>query len=50
MIRVLLPIAILGGLLLVAMGVVQNFSGGHEVTSVVGQTQTIARGPVAART
>ncbi|WP_405069870.1 potassium-transporting ATPase subunit KdpA [Kribbella sp. NBC_01510] len=48
-IRVLLPIAILGGLLLVAMGVVQNFSGGHEVTSVVGQTQTLPGGPVASQ-
>ena len=48
-IRVLLPIAILGGLVLVAMGVVQNFSGGHEVTSVVGQTQTLPGGPVASQ-
>jgi len=48
-IRVLLPMAVLGGLLLVAMGVVQNFSGGHEVTSVVGQTQTIPGGPVASQ-
>ncbi|HET6297755.1 MAG TPA: potassium-transporting ATPase subunit KdpA [Kribbella sp.] len=47
--RVLLPIAILGGLVLVAMGVVQNFSGGHEVTSVVGQTQHIPGGPVASQ-
>ena len=47
--RVLLPIAILGGLVLVAMGVVQNFSGGHEVTSVVGQTQTLPGGPVASQ-
>ena len=47
--RVLLPIAVLGGLVLVAMGVVQNFSGGHEVTSVVGQTQTLPGGPVASQ-
>jgi potassium-transporting ATPase potassium-binding subunit len=47
--RVLLPIAILGTLVLVAMGVVQNFSGGHEVTSVVGQAQTIPGGPVASQ-
>jgi K+-transporting ATPase ATPase A chain len=38
-----------GTLVLVAMGVVQNFSGGHEVTSVVGQTQTIPGGPVASQ-
>ena len=48
-IRILLPIAIIGTLVLVAMGVVQNFSGGHEVTSVVGQTQTIPGGPVASQ-
>ncbi|MFC0624712.1 potassium-transporting ATPase subunit KdpA [Kribbella deserti] len=47
--RILVPMAVLGGLILVAMGVVQNFSGGHEVTSVVGQTQTIPGGPVASQ-
>ncbi|HEY0472079.1 MAG TPA: potassium-transporting ATPase subunit KdpA [Kribbella sp.] len=47
--RILLPMAILGGLILVAMGVVQNFSGGHQVTSVVGQSQTIPGGPVASQ-
>jgi potassium-transporting ATPase potassium-binding subunit len=47
--RILLPIAIVGTLVLVAMGVVQNFSGGHEVTTVVGQTQTIPGGPVASQ-
>ncbi|GAB3942759.1 potassium-transporting ATPase subunit KdpA [Kribbella albertanoniae] len=47
--RVLLPIAVIGTLALVAMGVVQNFSGGHEVTSVVGQAQTIPGGPVASQ-
>jgi K+-transporting ATPase ATPase A chain len=48
-VRILLPIAVLGTLVLVAMGVVQNFSGGHEVTSVVGQAQTIPGGPVASQ-
>lgn len=48
-IRILLPICVLGALVLVAMGVVQNFSGGHEVTSVVGQTQTVPGGPVASQ-
>jgi K+-transporting ATPase ATPase A chain len=47
--RILLPIAVLGGLLLVAMGVVQNLSSGHEVTSVVGQTQTLPGGSVASQ-
>jgi K+-transporting ATPase ATPase A chain len=49
LLRVLLPIAVLGTLALVAMGVVQNFSGGHEVASVVGQSQTIPGGPVASQ-
>jgi K+-transporting ATPase ATPase A chain len=49
LIRILVPIAIIGGLALVAMGVVQNLSGGHEVTSVAGQTQTIPGGPVASQ-
>ncbi|MFC5261353.1 potassium-transporting ATPase subunit KdpA [Kribbella qitaiheensis] len=48
-IRVLLPIAVLGGLVLVAMGVVQNLSGGHEVATVVGQSQTLPGGPVASQ-
>ncbi|NEA36060.1 potassium-transporting ATPase subunit KdpA [Streptomyces sp. SID13031] len=48
-VRVLLPIAVIGTLALVAMGVVQNFSGGHEVTSVVGQTQHLPGGPVASQ-
>jgi potassium-transporting ATPase potassium-binding subunit len=47
--RVLLPAAVIGGLVLVATGVVQNFSGGHEVASVVGQTQTLPGGPVASQ-
>lgn len=45
--RVLLPMAVLGGLVLVALGVVQNFSGGQEVTSVTGQSQYLPGGPVA---
>ncbi|WP_427887649.1 potassium-transporting ATPase subunit KdpA [Kribbella sp. GL6] len=47
--RILLPMAVIGGLALVAMGVVQNFSAGHEVTSVVGQAQTVPGGPVASQ-
>jgi K+-transporting ATPase ATPase A chain len=48
-VRILLPIAVLGGLVLVAMGVVQNLSGGHEVATVVGQSQTLPGGPVASQ-
>lgn len=47
--RILLPICLLGALLLIAMGAVQNFSGGHEVTSVIGQTQTVPGGPLASQ-
>jgi K+-transporting ATPase ATPase A chain len=47
--RILLPIAVLGTLVLVAMGVVQNLHGLHEVTSVAGQTQSIPGGPVASQ-
>ena len=47
--RILLPMAIVGTVVLVAMGVVQNLSSGHEVTSVVGQTQTVPGGPVASQ-
>ena len=47
--RILLPIAVVGGLVLVAMGAVQNFSGGTEVTTLAGQAQTITGGPVASQ-
>ena len=47
--RILLPIAIIGGLILVAMGAVQNFSSGTELTTLAGQTQTITGGPVASQ-
>ena len=41
--------AVLGTLALVAMGVVQNLSAGHQVTSLVGQAQTVPGGPVASQ-
>ncbi len=47
--RILLPIAIIGTVVLVAMGVVQNLSAGHDVASVVGQHQTIPGGTVASQ-
>jgi K+-transporting ATPase ATPase A chain len=47
--RVLLPLAIVGGLLLVATGVVQNLSGPHEITTITGQPQSIPGGPVASQ-
>ncbi|MFI7068951.1 potassium-transporting ATPase subunit KdpA [Micromonospora sediminicola] len=45
--RILLPIAVLGALALMVGGVVQNLSGGTEVTTLTGGTQTITGGPVA---
>jgi potassium-transporting ATPase potassium-binding subunit len=47
--RILLPMAVLGTLLLVAGGVVQNLSPGTEVTTLTGQVQTITGGPVASQ-
>lgn len=49
LLRILLPMAIVAGLILIATGVVQNLSGGHEVTSLAGQTQHIPGGPVASQ-
>ncbi len=46
-IRVLLPLAFAGALVLVAGGLVQNFAAPHEVTTLTGGTQAITGGPVA---
>ena len=46
---VFLPICVVGTLLLVAGGVIQNFSGYHEVTTLEGVKQTLAMGPVASQ-
>ncbi|GLX09056.1 potassium-transporting ATPase subunit KdpA [Microbispora sp. NBRC 16548] len=48
-IRILLPIAFVGAFLLVAGGVIQNFSGVHEVATLAGGTQSITGGPVASQ-
>ncbi|MFY1702897.1 potassium-transporting ATPase subunit KdpA [Micromonospora sp. WMMA1923] len=47
--RILLPIALLGALALMIGGTVQNLSGGTEVTTLTGGTQTITGGPVASQ-
>jgi K+-transporting ATPase ATPase A chain len=47
--RILLPIAVVGTIVLVALGAVQNLSGGTEVTTLTGQAQTITGGPVASQ-
>ena len=45
----LLPLAFVGAIVLVAAGAVQNFSAGHDVTTLVGQHQTLTGGPVASQ-
>jgi len=46
--RVLMPLSIIVGLLLVFQGVPQTLSGTHTVTTIEGKLQDIALGPVAA--
>ncbi|MEW2439846.1 potassium-transporting ATPase subunit KdpA [Streptomyces caniferus] len=48
-VRVLLPIAVLGALVLVACGAVQNFSGIHEVGQFMGGSQQTNGGAVASQ-
>ncbi|WP_422750638.1 potassium-transporting ATPase subunit KdpA [Micromonospora sp. WMMD1219] len=47
--RILLPIAVLGALALMLGGVVQNLSGGTDVTALTGGTRTVTGGPVASQ-
>ncbi|MEV0589915.1 potassium-transporting ATPase subunit KdpA [Nonomuraea cavernae] len=47
--RILLPIAFVGALVLVAGGVIQNFAEPHTVTTLTGGTQAITGGPVASQ-
>ena len=48
-VRILLPIAFVGALMLVAAGVVQNFSSGLPVHTLTGAAQVITGGPVASQ-
>ncbi|MFC5181493.1 potassium-transporting ATPase subunit KdpA [Actinomadura harenae] len=48
-IRILLPIAFVGALVLIAGGLIQNFGSGHDVTTLAGQTQHLTGGPVASQ-
>jgi K+-transporting ATPase ATPase A chain len=48
-VRVLLPLAVIGGLVLAASGVIDNFSAYHTVTTLSGAHQTIVGGPVASQ-
>jgi K+-transporting ATPase ATPase A chain len=48
-VRVLLPFSLVSALVLVAGGVVQNFSGFVDVTTLTGATQSFPGGPVASQ-
>ncbi|MEV4382824.1 potassium-transporting ATPase subunit KdpA [Streptosporangium sp. NPDC049644] len=48
-VRILLPIAFVGALVLVAGGLVQNFASPHELSTLTGGTQSITGGPVASQ-
>ncbi|MET8350738.1 potassium-transporting ATPase subunit KdpA [Micromonospora sp. NPDC005206] len=47
--RILLPVAVLGAILLMIGGAVQNLSAGTDVSTLTGGTQTITGGPVASQ-
>jgi len=47
--RILLPIAVVGAIVLMIGGVVQNLNGFVDVTTVTGATQSIPGGPVASQ-
>ncbi|WP_436777131.1 potassium-transporting ATPase subunit KdpA [Yinghuangia sp. YIM S09857] len=48
-VRILLPIAVVGTLVLVASGTLQNLADPHTVTTLNGGTQTVTGGPVASQ-
>jgi K+-transporting ATPase ATPase A chain len=48
-VRVLLPIAVLGTIVFIAAGMVQNLTDGTAVTTLTGGTQTVTGGPVASQ-
>ncbi|KAJ1684578.1 hypothetical protein LUZ63_020333 [Rhynchospora breviuscula] len=45
LLRVLLPLAVVAAVVLMACGVVQNLSGGHTATTLLGQAQHLPGGP-----
>jgi K+-transporting ATPase ATPase A chain len=47
--RILLPLSIVAAIVLLAGGVVQNFAGFTDVTTITGATQSIPGGPVASQ-
>ncbi|MET4156601.1 potassium-transporting ATPase subunit KdpA [Agromyces sp. PvR057] len=47
--RLLLPLSIIGAIVLIIGGVVQNFNGFTEITTLAGNTQNLPGGPVASQ-
>jgi K+-transporting ATPase ATPase A chain len=47
--RILLPISVLAAIVLIIGGAVQNLTGGTEVTTLIGNSQTVIGGPVASQ-
>src|SRR5580658_6532400 len=48
-IRLLLPISVVGGIILMAAGVIDNFNLTHTITTLIGNPQTMVGGPVASQ-
>ncbi|WP_438484901.1 potassium-transporting ATPase subunit KdpA [Streptomyces sp. S186] len=48
-VRLLLPISLVFAILLVAAGVIENFHGFHDITTIAGNHQRIPGGPVASQ-
>lgn len=48
-VRILLPLAFVAAVVLILGGVVQNFTGPHELTTLDGATQSIVGGPIASQ-
>jgi K+-transporting ATPase ATPase A chain len=48
-VRLLLPLAVVGGIILAAAGVIDNFTAAHTVTTLSGAHQSIVGGPVASQ-
>jgi K+-transporting ATPase ATPase A chain len=46
-VRLVLPLALAGGLVLLALGVIQNWHGPHALSTITGGSQTLLGGPVA---
>jgi K+-transporting ATPase ATPase A chain len=47
--RLLLPISVVGGIILMATGVIDNFNLTHSITTLIGGQQTMVGGPVASQ-